>query len=179
MTNRELALHCLETNRRNFICLYHGERDKNGKTNDESVTEQSPYQVTGTPYARAVKGVREDDVEPQPGHLHCGCPEDVVLLDFYLWKHTKITSPVNGVTEGWKDQHLDPRARLLMATAWQDWTGLTVDQIYKGDQSDTEAEVERLQYQVEVIQTALVDAEEKLTQRNEKRAAPSRHASTV
>jgi hypothetical protein len=170
-TTRELALHCLESNRRNFICPYHGERGKGGEKNDQTATEESPYQVTGTSYVREVNIFRGDDVERKPGHFHCGCPEDLVLFDFYLWKQTKITSTLTGVTEGWKDQRLDPRARLLVATAWEHWTGLTIDQMYRGDRTEIEAEVERLTTQVEVFQEALADAEEMLAQRNKRKAA--------
>jgi hypothetical protein len=161
-TTRELALHCLENNQQNFICPYHAERDKHGNSNDESATAESPFQVTGTPYTREVNVVCEDNVQRKPGHLHCGCPEDAVLFDFYLWKWTKITSTTTGVTEGWKTQRLDPRARLFILTAWEQWTGLTVEHIFKGPQSDIEAEVERLTHQIEVFQVALADAQEKL-----------------
>ena len=130
--------------------------------------EESPYKVTGTTYIRNVNSLRVNGIQPQPGHLHCGCPEDPVLFAFYLWKQTKITSPLSNVTEGWGDQQLDPWARMLMATAWQEWTGLTIDQMYREDKSGTEAEIERLKYQIEVFQESLAKAEEKLG-RNERR----------
>jgi hypothetical protein len=160
-TTRELALHCLETNRGNLICPYHGERGKDGKTNDESVTEASPHLVTGTPYIRSVKGRGGGENAHHDGHLHCGCPEDAVLLDFFLWKETEISSPVHDFTEGWKDQRLDPRARLLVATAWEQWTGLTVYDMYRGKSNYFDAEVARLKYQVGSLQEALTEAEQK------------------
>ena len=52
--SEELTMHLLTTKFGNTVCPQHGERDKSGTLCDPNVTEESPYQVTGTPYERVV-----------------------------------------------------------------------------------------------------------------------------
>jgi hypothetical protein len=79
------------------------------------------------------------------------------LLDFYWWKAGSIGSTTNGTTEGWKDQRLDPRARLLVANEWMNMTGLRVDDIYSQGEDESDALQIRLKKQIKALQKELAD----------------------
>ena len=130
MTNRELALHCLNTTWNNHLCHHHQWKAKRQpiKDGDKKGLKVGKYLVTGVPGPRVIKESLENDVEPS--YLSCGCSEEDVLIDFYFWKMWTITSPTTGETEGWKDQYLDPRARAFVITAFTSATTLRLDDLY-------------------------------------------------
>lgn len=129
-TSRALSMHCFETRTGNCICPYHSEKDKTGTIFDGA--PDCKYNVTGVPHPRNVRGPKDDDVPERPeGYLHCGCPEDEVLMDFIWWKGASVTSPVTGETEGFRDQRLDPRTRAFMYDIWCEATCQEVDDIYR------------------------------------------------
>jgi hypothetical protein len=100
------------------------------------------FQVMGVPYRKNI-GVKDelDDSSPAApnppaGFMNCGCSEEAVLFEFFFWKTWTITSPSTGVTEGWSDQVLDPRARLFVVTAFKAATKLSLDDLYKKGLTD-------------------------------------------
>lgn len=157
--SRALALHCLETRPGNLICLYHAEKDKNGRIYDGA--DDGKYNVTGTPYPRNVRGPDDADVPVRvEGHLHCGCPEDEVLLAFLWWKTLEVQSPFNKITEGFRDQHLDPRTRTFMYEMWSQTTFQNVDTLYRDGMSRQLTKIRVLEDRLQGIREAL-DIEKK------------------
>lgn len=156
ITSRALSLHCLETKPGNLICLYHAEKDKNGKIFDGAT--DGKYKVTGTPYPRNVRGPDDAEVPMRmKKHLHCGCPEDEVLMAFIWWKTLVTDSASSGAQEGFRDQQLDPRTRTFMYQMWCDTTFQTVNAMFKGGRSIDEFRIRNLEKRIAAIQEALDD----------------------
>ena len=134
---RALALHCFLTIPGNYCCTYHAHFDTRGKYHD-AVGGKHGCHVTGTPHPRKMNRMQAKTTvqrPPQPrikGYLHCGCPEDDVLLSFFWYKWGLMVSPLNGRQEGWRGQHLEPRMRTFMVAEWQWWTQSSVNDIYLG-----------------------------------------------
>lgn len=164
--SRAMTLHCLETKPGNLICPYHSEKDKNGTIFDGSL--DSKYDVTGTPYQREVKGPSDEAIpERYEGYLHCGCPEDEVLIDFMWWKTTLCLSPSTNAEEGMRDQRLDPRTRTFMYSVWCKATCQTVDDIFTGKKTLTDFRISTRKKQIGRIQTVIDQLEEKKRVSNE------------
>jgi hypothetical protein len=155
----------METNRGNRICPYHKTKDKAGHIHDAATTKQSRYRVTGTPYDRIVNVKKDFTRTRRKGIFDCGCAEDDVLLDFYWWKTLTATSASSKITEGWRTQHLDPRARLFMKEAWEDASRLTVDDIYTHGKGRWEYEAYRCQLQIQEFQECLKQAQSKIAEK--------------
>jgi len=154
--NRRLALHCLTTNRRNRICLYHY-FVKNGKIHDGSA--DSKFKVTGTPYPRTVNKKGKQEIPVATGYMHCGCSEDVALLDFYFWKTWKVMNEA-GDEEGLRHQHIEPRLRLFFSKCYEADAMLTVDDLYTG--GSVAAEKQCIKLQIRRLKERLAELEEEI-----------------
>ncbi|KAF8058231.1 hypothetical protein FPV67DRAFT_1387863, partial [Lyophyllum atratum] len=110
--SRELALHILGSTHANTQCIV----------------------LTGTPGPRLVKSKNMPRPKaPAEGLLHCGCEEDKALLDFIFWKTWKATytsSYKKSYTEGLATQRLEPRSRMFMVHAVEEYSGLKLDDFY-------------------------------------------------
>lgn len=150
-TNRSLARHCLNTTWNNHLCHHHQWKAKRQpvKDGDKDGRRVGEYLVTGVPGPQLIKDSLVNGVAP--GFLSCGCNEEEVLTDFYFWKTQTITSPTTGVTEGWKDQYLDPRARTFVVTAFKCATLLSVDDLYTDIANERANEQRVLELQMERI----------------------------
>ncbi|KAG6807257.1 hypothetical protein H0H92_008222, partial [Tricholoma furcatifolium] len=147
---RKLALHILTSNRGNVMCIYHHVVEKTGYLIDG----EGDYHLNGVPLPRNVNHIISDGVKRAKGHLHCGCNEDVALLDFYFWKTWSLSGKLpNGsrVTETLKDQVLHPRIRAFVVDQFQNWTGLTIEDIYQGNKGREEHKLDVYHIQVEHI----------------------------
>ncbi|KAG6810151.1 hypothetical protein H0H92_013091 [Tricholoma furcatifolium] len=147
---RRLALELLTSNRNNIICHYHHMHEKGG----EVVDGEGKYMLNGVPFPRKVNQTKSDRIERPEGHLHCGCKEDVALMDFYFWKTWSLSGELsNGteVTELLKDQMLEPRVRAFVVEQFEHWTGLTVNDIYHGKQTRTEHRMDIYHRQIEYL----------------------------
>jgi hypothetical protein len=156
-------MHCLESRKHNFVCPYHAERDKNGTNNDFNRTDESPFQVTGTPFTRTTK--RGADNKRREGILDCGCSADDVLLDFYWWKMTIATSISTNIEEGWRGERLEPRPRLFMKSEWEYISGLTVDDIYRKKMKSWDYEIHRCTLQIAALEKNIEKAKRESKQR--------------
>jgi len=97
------------------------------------VDGEGKYKLNGQPYPRKLRQKKADPpVERPPGHLHCGCNEDDVLMDFFFWKTWTLTSEEHGicVEESMKDQLMAPRLRAFVVHAFRAATGLSIDDMY-------------------------------------------------
>jgi hypothetical protein len=130
--SRALAIHCLTSKHLNTICLWHCHHDKSGNIHDGNPPPS--HNVTGVPWQRHVNArdrhPREEPVTRASGVLHCGCHEDDVLWDFYLWKTGTLQSRTTDARESWMNSHLDPRSRGFVIGFFQQLTGLTIDDLY-------------------------------------------------
>ena len=130
-TSRPLALEVLTTNRGNIMCPYHQEMDKRGPAQD------SKYKVTGVPLPRMVAEKKKEARLSEEfrkrindGFLHCGCPADAALWDFYFWKSLTLTASIDGEDVTEPMPHWTPRDRAFMLKIFEEYSLLTVDDLY-------------------------------------------------
>ncbi|KAK7034052.1 hypothetical protein VNI00_012483 [Paramarasmius palmivorus] len=109
-----------------------GREDEDASSSSEDEKEKEPdiremdplHCVSWSPWWwKRVKG-------RHPKALDCGCDVDDVLLDFYLFKTGKLTSPTMARTEGWNTDWVRPRQRALYLASWREGTKLTVYDCY-------------------------------------------------
>jgi hypothetical protein len=138
------------------VCLYHCNVDKTGGSIDGNPNAE--YKIAGIPNARIVNKTKDDGVRRPDGFLHCGCDEDVALMDFYLWKSWEATSA--GISEGQRDKFMDPRTRFFVISQayWND-ARLDVDDMYSNGLEGPEALKIRLQSQVKRLSEKVRDLE--------------------
>ncbi|KAG6820572.1 hypothetical protein H0H92_001873, partial [Tricholoma furcatifolium] len=120
----------------------------------EVVDGKGKYVLNGVPFQRKVNQTKSDRIERPDGHLHCGCNEDVALMDFYFWKTWSLSGQLaNGqeVTESLKDQMLEPRMRAFVVEQFERWTGLSADDIFHGKMSRTEHKIEMYCKQIDFL----------------------------
>ncbi|XP_006455801.1 hypothetical protein AGABI2DRAFT_121700 [Agaricus bisporus var. bisporus H97] len=128
------ALHVHTMNACNILCAYHKFSKKANLHAWDGAQPSVPkgFGVTGVPYPRAVSAKLSYSVTPrQPGRLHCGCPENIVLMEAILRKVTQATSVHSSTTKTWQHTYMDPRTRLLTMTAFMDWTGLSLSDFFR------------------------------------------------
>jgi hypothetical protein len=148
-----LALRCLKTNRNNIICIYH-HNTHSGKKYDGSPS--ADFKVTGVEEERKVK-VKSKAItgsKPKAGYLHCGCSEEIALLDFFFWK-TWTASNSKGDVEGLLQQRIEPRPRLFFAQYFMKMTGLKVDDLYTHGKKPEEVKKRILCTQISYLQDQL------------------------
>lgn len=131
--SRRVALE-IHSNKLNILqCCYH-EKTKNDRYWDGLAT--LPYLVYGIPYAP----IKAGSVPPH-GAMHCGCPIDDVLQDFYFWKTWTAQSrrpDYHSCEEGMAATVLNPCCRTFVIQAYHKMTGLTLDDIYSVNHNSTE-----------------------------------------
>ncbi|KAG6827543.1 hypothetical protein H0H92_011350 [Tricholoma furcatifolium] len=149
--NRQLALHILTSNRGNVMCVWHHFVEKTGYTMDG---QGKHVRLRGIPRPRKVNHVISDGVKRPKGYCHCGCSEEVALLDFYFWKTWTISGKLPGgerITETMMDPILQPRIRSFVLDQFWIWTGLTVDDLYQGKRRKDDQKLDMLHAQMEHI----------------------------
>jgi hypothetical protein len=136
-TCRSLALNVLTTNRRNVLCPYHQEVDKKGITD-------SKYLVNGVPLPRMIAETKKDANSPEhrkrleDGFLHCGCPMDAVLWDFFFWKSLTLTATINDKEVTEHVSRWTPRDRAFILKIFEQYTFLKVNDLYTRNRSPEE-----------------------------------------
>ncbi|KAF8331199.1 hypothetical protein F5887DRAFT_922790 [Amanita rubescens] len=180
--SRGLALECLTTQNFNVFCPYHHTIDKAGTKTDGK--DGQKYVLNGVPLPRetvhpdAIKALKTKksalytskgefrSPRLRDGYLNCGCEIDEALMDFYFWKTWTLTGVVNGekVTESMRDQRFPPRLRAFLVKHFQDWTCLTIDDLYTGSYYRTPEHHQGAMYfkQLERILAKYNDLQEKL-----------------
>ncbi|KAF8079000.1 hypothetical protein FPV67DRAFT_1444205 [Lyophyllum atratum] len=166
--SRELALHILGSTHANTQCLFHRETKAEGKKGGFT----KGIVLTGTPGPRLVKSKNMPRPKaPAEGLLHCGCEEDKALLDFIFWKTWKATytsSYKKSYTEGLATQRLEPRSRMFMVHAVEEYSGLKLDDFYTGPgnaEDDDEAEFPNFfgpEHQRKMVRSSLIVLMERL-----------------
>jgi hypothetical protein len=139
-TFRGLALDVLTTNRGNVLCPYHQEMDKRGVTD-------SKYLVNGVPQPRMVADKKktakstEHRKRLEDGFLHCGCPMDAALWDFYFWKSLTLTATINDAEVTEHVPRWTPRDRAFFLKIFEQYTFLKVDDLYTRNRSPEDHEL--------------------------------------
>ena len=129
-TYRCIALDVLTTNRGNVLCPYHQEMDK------KKAPQDSKYMITGVPLPRMAAETKKEAKTAEfrerldSGFLHCGCETDAALWDFYFWKTLKMTEEINGKDVTEHVPRWTPRDRAFILKLFQEYTFLTVDDLY-------------------------------------------------
>jgi hypothetical protein len=156
-TNRALAKACFLTGPSTYLCRYHQVKVKRPGKIDGANQGPGEYKVTGVAFQK-LQATKNNVVVVPEGYFNCGCCEEDVLLDFYFWKTWQISSPTTGVTEGWMDQTLDPRARAFVTAAFRNLQTVSLDELYRGKRTWEEQRaivlalmIERLKVQLEAM----------------------------
>jgi hypothetical protein len=147
---------CLTTNRNNHICVYH-HNIKAKKQLDEDDATSKRFKVVGTPYPRTIARTksRHSRASRITGRFNCGCPEEAVLWDFYLWK-TMTVKNEDGIEEGLtSSQRIDPRMQLFFIERYSVDTTLTIDDLYMHGKSAEEVEKRLIRTQVKRLKRRL------------------------
>ncbi|KAJ3554189.1 hypothetical protein NP233_g12476 [Leucocoprinus birnbaumii] len=150
---RRLLRHLLTSGAWNIQCPFHSHctknTDKRSPYDGNPIASQRDYFfLTGTTYKQLLAETQKDPVAPlQPGHIHCGCPEDPVLLEIILRKVTRLISfdPNSSRQETMQDKFLDPRDRLFLYAVVSNWAALTVDDFSLPYDKLLDLQIERLQ----------------------------------
>ena len=149
-TSCALVLERFTTLPMNVLCPYHQKSDKSRKIVDGK--DGLKFILNGVPQPRktippatakklkkkALALYKQSSQFRDPclceGFLHCGCPIDEVLMDFYFWKTWNISGVVDGkeVTESMAEQWLTPRMWAFVVKTFQEATCLTIDDLYSG-----------------------------------------------
>jgi hypothetical protein len=79
--SKELALHIFLTVRGNYICRYH----QKYRGHEQYDGFDGNYVVKGVSYVKTISK-KGNEIPPKPGHMHCGCAIDDVLMEFMFWK---------------------------------------------------------------------------------------------
>lgn len=128
-TTRKAALMVHSNSWKNLVCRLHiasRNHPRDGQLHNNSQIHGVGHQPT--------HGTAENPAVPPPGHMHCGCLIDDVLLDFFLWKTLKIcsTNPKLEADEGMAQQVMAPRMRSFFVAVFRQFSGLTIDDLYTG-----------------------------------------------
>ena len=156
-TNRALAIHFLTTTTVNVFCLYHFNNDKRGGKYDGQ--EDEKYKIVGIPLARNANEVKKDRKQRPEGFFHCGCSEDVALMDFYIWKHWVAKSGV--YEEGMRDKIMDPRTRYFVITVGMNRCArICINDLYCDGNTPRETDKARIYRQIKRLKKVLKKMEE-------------------
>jgi hypothetical protein len=130
--SRKLALHILDTNRDNSICLFH-QVHRSSKASDGFANNK--HILIGVPYPNIVTPTKEGQQAPVKDHLSCGCNIDVALLDFFWWKTWVLRSTRPGLvhSEGMGTEVIQTRVRAFFVQGFTKATGLTIDDLYQSN----------------------------------------------
>jgi hypothetical protein len=83
--SEEVALTMHKTGEGNIICRFH-QKCRSDVKHDGLKDNKKGYSIEGVAFKKTLGG------DCQPGHMHCGCAIDDVLLEFIFWKTTSIRS---------------------------------------------------------------------------------------
>ena len=126
------------------------------------------YKVTGVPYARRIAARGQVPIKMPDGILHCGCPEDEALLDFFWFKSGKITSQYNDLTEGWLKEVAEPRPHAFTTALFREMSAMTINDLYLYNANGKRQDLEfRLKRQIARLQTRLKKLEADRAQEDE------------
>ncbi|KAG2011576.1 hypothetical protein CC2G_011676 [Coprinopsis cinerea AmutBmut pab1-1] len=149
ITSREVAIEFHRSTRNNYVCRLHRLR-RGGRPPVDGIVPGRFTTVEGTAYKNDT-GTKDKPADAKPGHMHCGCAIDHVLLDFILWKLVKIksTNPkYSNIEEGLsKKEIFTGRQRTFVFTALSQLANLSVEDFY-----NTGAEFGTLEWEVTLLQ---------------------------
>ncbi|EAU90058.1 hypothetical protein CC1G_08331 [Coprinopsis cinerea okayama7 len=148
ITSREVAIEFHRSTRNNYVCRLHRLR-RGGRPPVDGIVPGRFNTVEGTAYKNDT-GTKDKPADAKPGHMHCGCAIDHVLLDFLLWKLVKIksTNPkYSNIKEGLSKKDIfTGRQRTFVFTALSRLANLSIDDFY-----NTGAEFGTLEWEVALL----------------------------
>ncbi|KDR65896.1 hypothetical protein GALMADRAFT_148281 [Galerina marginata CBS 339.88] len=86
-------------------------------------------------FANKVEGVSHEvrlnsELPALPGHFHCGCLIDHVLVDFFIWKTVSAGTNENPLdTESMRQDAFQPRMRSFLLASHQQFSGFSAEDI--------------------------------------------------
>lgn len=155
-STREIAKACFYTGRGNYMCAYHAEH------RSQTDTDSTAGESIGVPGERILAESSDKPVTPSPGCFHCGCKEEYVLFEFFLWKVWYVQHKVNGetvsdcaccksntdiiiqVTEGLGLQRFEPRLREFICQNYFRQAGIRLQDVYEDDAKMAFLQIQRL-----------------------------------
>ena len=123
--------------------------------------------ITGVPLPRMAAEMKKEAKTAEfrerldSGFLHCGCETDAALWDFYFWKTLTMMEEINGqdVTEHVPRWMLRDRAFILKM--FQEYTFLTIDDLYSRGKTPEWHRETMLTVQVERMLASINELREK------------------
>ncbi|KAF9531636.1 hypothetical protein CPB83DRAFT_833314 [Crepidotus variabilis] len=141
-TTREAAMMIHRNSRSNLVCRLHVISRRFPR--DGQVHQGS--QVHGIAH-RSISGTKNQPLPAPPNHMHCGCSVEDVLIEFYIWKTSKIrsTNPAlqldgEPLFEGMGEMIIRPRLRSFIVGIFRGFSGLSLDDLYTGVGNSIEEE---------------------------------------
>ncbi|KAJ3564206.1 hypothetical protein NP233_g8442 [Leucocoprinus birnbaumii] len=163
----ETALHLMTSDDGNILCAYHAHVKKDKIVHDQAEGKDRGWRLfTGVPFVHNASKGSTAAANRRPGHLHCGCKEDEVLIEAILRKTTILKSSSTSNEETMQDEHLKPFERSFFARAFMAWTGLKPGHFFrKSDSGEVQTYGDLLESQIAILEERL--AEWKAAQQNE------------
>ncbi|KAJ3562492.1 hypothetical protein NP233_g9537 [Leucocoprinus birnbaumii] len=167
LESRETALHLMTSDDSNILCAYHAHVKKDKVVHDQAEGKDRGWRFfTGVPFVRNASKGSTASANRRPGHLHCGCKEEEVLIEAILRKTTILKSSSTGNEETMQDEHLKPFERSFFTRAFMAWTGLKPGHFFrKNDSGKVQTYGDLLESQIAILEERL--AEWKAAQQNE------------
>jgi hypothetical protein len=120
--------------------------------------------VKGIGYMKKISK-KNNTVEPEDGHMHCGCAIEDVLMEFLFWKTWTATSTRSNfrVSEGMRDELVPARLRAFINQAFKKMTFLTLEDLYSPEYGSLEYEARlRLKQAARVLRSVNINEAESL-----------------
>ncbi|KAF9521594.1 hypothetical protein CPB83DRAFT_900534 [Crepidotus variabilis] len=134
-TTREATLMVHTNSWLNVVCRIHVYSRKYAR---DGQVKYGGAQIHGVPLPSCY-GIKANPKTAPRGFMNCGCLIDEVLIEYYLWKTTKLRSHNPGLrynnaplVEGLCEQVINPRIRSFLVTIFCQFSGFTVDDLYTG-----------------------------------------------
>ena len=123
-TSADLSKCLFQSKNSQTLCEYHR------KSKDTAYKSDTLIEFHGMGFrGESVKNA-PDVRDPRPNHLHCGCPIDEVVLEYFLWKTTRVRSSNPAVGTDFARsglERLKPSTRAFWNKSIRDFTGLTTE----------------------------------------------------
>ncbi|KDR82239.1 hypothetical protein GALMADRAFT_207525 [Galerina marginata CBS 339.88] len=130
--SKEIAVQVHLASSKNFLCRYHSYF-----RGDSHAGWDCTDRLTGMGYPKRLCSQSNGVFAPKPGHMHCGCGIDEVLLEFFFWKNLTAFSSnpkLSSISFSMGDREfIPPRLRSFWVNHFKATTGITINDLYSRD----------------------------------------------
>ncbi|KDR72096.1 hypothetical protein GALMADRAFT_213535 [Galerina marginata CBS 339.88] len=130
--SKEVAVQIHLASSKNFVCRYHSYYRADGHAECDRADR-----LTGVGYPKRLCSPTNGVFPPKPGHMHCGCGIDEVLLEYFFWKNLTAFSSnprLSSISRSMGDREfIPPRLRSFWVNHFKSTTGITINDLYSRD----------------------------------------------